>query len=117
MEKKNEREFFGVKDVAEFCGVKPTALAYHQNVGHLVPYTRIGANPMFLREDVLRFRSNHYARNGMTKVQIAEMYGVSRSLVEYYQERGRLTPIAKRGRANVYDESEVMEVFGGNKKA
>lgn len=106
-----QREYFGVKEVAEFCEVQPTALAYHQNAGHLVAAFRAGRRPIFLRAHVEEFRDLHYAKNGLTKREISARFGVSCSLVEYYQDRGQISPVAKRGRSNVYAVKDVERVF------
>lgn len=112
-----EREYFGLQDVAEFCGVNASALYYHARKGHLVAHQKIGNAPMFLRSQVVEFRDTHYCPVGLTKKEVARMYGISPSLVQMYQERGDLAVLAgKRGRANLYDAEQADAVFARYKQ-
>ena len=114
----NEKQFFGIRDVAEFCKVNPSALYYHIEKGHLIAHQRIGNSPMFMRSAVEEFRDMHYCDVGVTKVEIANEYGISPSLVQAYQNQGKLTvQPGKRGRAHLYDVSEAERVFAKYKTA
>ena len=105
-------QFFGLDDVAEFCGINRASLYYHTRRGHIRPYQMIGSSPMFIREDVERFRNQHYCQEGVTKEEIAKEYGVSISLVQGLASRGRLGVLpGKRGRASLHDKEEAEKVF------
>lgn len=107
-----EQEYFGLSSATEYLGIPQSALGYHVQSGHIEPVAHVNGGPLFLRGQLDEFIKQHVRAEGLTKKEIAEKYGVSPSLVSYYQKTGRLTPVGKRGRAWVFSTSDAEGLFG-----
>jgi hypothetical protein len=94
---------------AKYLGVSPLTVRTFTGLGRLTPF-RVGAANVYEKSDLDAVKAKYFA-DGLSHTDIAEKYGVKRTLVIYYYKKLGVKPSGKDGRRKgapaVYDPSTV----------
>lgn len=108
-------KLYSTIEAAEYLGCYKDNITYHRMKGNLEG-VRIGNSFGYTMEELERFKSQFQAE-GLTKKQIAEEFGVTPSLISYYQQKGRLEPLGKSGQSWVFAREDVERVLADRRDA